>query len=76
MSGWVAYGKVKVRVEWCKGCGICVALCPWQVLALDERGKVRVANEACNGCRLCEIHCPDFVLAIEPAGGGKADAAS
>ncbi|MEZ4602819.1 MAG: 4Fe-4S binding protein [Desulfobacterales bacterium] len=26
--------------SWCKGCGICVAFCPKQVLELDAEGKV------------------------------------
>lgn len=73
MSAWIGEGELRIRAEWCKGCGICVALCPRQVLALDERGKVQlVAEEACTACRICEVHCPDFVLSVVRGGGNLA----
>jgi len=58
-----------LRPQWCKSCGICVAFCPKQVLALDgETGKVSVVKpEECTGCRMCELRCPDYV--IEVVGG-------
>jgi len=31
--------KLAINREWCKGCGICVAFCPKDVLVLDEEGK-------------------------------------
>ncbi|MCI6870471.1 MAG: 4Fe-4S dicluster domain-containing protein, partial [Selenomonadales bacterium] len=50
----------------CKGCGICVAFCPKQVLALDELGKVQVVNEeACIGCGQCELRCPDYAIFVD-----------
>ncbi|MDQ0286268.1 2-oxoglutarate ferredoxin oxidoreductase subunit delta [Desulfofundulus luciae] len=58
--------NIEVRQSWCKGCGICVALCPKGVLVLDDSGKVAVANPGqCIGCGRCEIHCPDFAIGIE-----------
>ena len=55
-----------INREWCKGCGICVAFCPKQVLELDREDKaVAVRIEDCIACRLCELRCPD--LAIEVA---------
>lgn len=58
---------VEVIDAWCKGCDICVRLCPEDCLRLDHRGIVRVvAPEACTGCRLCEFLCPDFAIAVQP----------
>lgn len=58
--------KIQVRQNWCKGCGICVALCPKEVLKLDGSGKVAVANpDLCIGCGRCETHCPDFAVGVE-----------
>ena len=43
--------EITIKMARCKGCGICVAFCPKQVLALDELGKVQVANgDACIAC--------------------------
>lgn len=57
--------------RYCKGCAICVHLCPKKVLAisdkLNEYGNPypEVCNfNACSVCRLCELHCPDFAIDI------------
>ena len=53
-----------INKQWCKGCGICVALCPKKVLGLTD-GKVDVVNlEACIKCKLCEYRCPDFAIFV------------
>ncbi|NMC31307.1 MAG: 4Fe-4S dicluster domain-containing protein, partial [Veillonellaceae bacterium] len=42
---------VIINRKFCKGCGICVAFCPKQVLELDELGKVVDKNAAaCISC--------------------------
>ena len=69
-----------VRERYCKGCGICVAFCPKQVLALKS-GKVFVQRpELCIGCRMCELRCPDFAIEVrardeepEEGSGGEID---
>ena len=35
--------RLIINEKWCKGCGICVAFCPKQVLVL-KKGKVTSAN--------------------------------
>jgi len=61
--------KITVIPRYCKGCEICVKLCPQSVLEIKDF-KVHVARlEDCNGCMLCEIRCPDF--AIEVVGKSK-----
>ncbi|UCF04011.1 MAG: 4Fe-4S binding protein [bacterium] len=56
---------IRVNVEWCKGCEICVAFCPKDVLEM-EGGKVTVARlEECTKCMLCELRCPDFAITVE-----------
>ncbi len=55
---------VTVDRKRCKGCGICIALCPTDVLEMEHpEMKCRVARvEACIGCLMCEMHCPDFAI--------------
>ncbi|HHW07301.1 MAG TPA: 4Fe-4S binding protein [Clostridia bacterium] len=56
---------VRINTAWCKGCGICVFLCPQGVLKLKQ-GKAFVYDPiACVKCRNCELHCPDFAIQVE-----------
>ena len=59
--------EVKIRIipRFCKGCEICVKLCPTKVLGM-EMFLVKVVNiDACNACMLCELRCPDFAIFID-----------
>lgn len=66
---------VQIYRDWCKGCGICAALCPKQVLGRnDEGGPVVVDPDACIGCGWCELHCPDFAISVRPRPSAPAGA--
>ena len=56
--------KIKINTSWCKGCGICVAICPKNVLVLGESVVEVKDKESCIACRQCEYHCPDFAIVI------------
>ena len=57
---------LKVKLERCKGCGICVEFCPKKVLEVSELEKVVVAREQdCIKCKQCEMRCPDFAIFVE-----------
>ena len=59
--------KVKISVipRFCKGCEICVKLCPTQVLGM-EMFKAKVADiDKCIICMACELRCPDFAISVE-----------
>ncbi|MCF8086117.1 MAG: 4Fe-4S binding protein [Desulfohalobiaceae bacterium] len=56
----------QIKRSWCKGCGICVAFCPKEVLELDQEQKATPERASqCVGCRTCERMCPDLAIAIE-----------
>lgn len=62
-------GSVEIRLEitqaWCKGCDICVKMCPERCLALNEHQVAVLSDpEACTGCRICEWLCPDFAITV------------
>jgi len=63
----VESAKVKINIipRFCKGCEICVRLCPTQVLGL-EMFKVKVVDvDKCTICMACEMRCPDFAISVE-----------
>ena len=52
--------------EWCKGCDICVKVCPERCLILNADHKVELTDpDACTGCRICEWLCPDFAIDVK-----------
>ena len=64
-------GAVIIEVEGCKGCGVCVPVCPTDVLKLAENvnGKgyhyAHMADpDACIGCSSCGLVCPDTVITV------------
>ncbi len=57
--------NLEITEAWCKGCDICVKLCPERCLRLNARQLVELIDaEACTGCRLCEWLCPDFAIRV------------
>jgi 2-oxoglutarate ferredoxin oxidoreductase subunit delta len=65
--------QIRIDVEVCKGCGLCVYFCPRTVLRMNsqrhnKKGYVLpeiINREACTSCRLCEAGCPDLAIYIE-----------
>lgn len=65
--------KVTFRQERCKGCGLCVSVCPKKIVmmdtnALNDKGyhPATVSDMSqCIGCAFCATICPDCVITIE-----------
>ena len=59
-----------VNRAWCKGCNLCVEVCPSGILSLDAAQRVRVGDiRKCIFCGLCAVRCPDFVFILERLNG-------
>ncbi|MHA1145012.1 MAG: 4Fe-4S dicluster domain-containing protein [Candidatus Helarchaeota archaeon] len=61
-----------INEECCKGCGLCIEVCPKNVLDFSGRFNkkgydvVEVKDpEACINCKRCELICPDFAISVE-----------
>ncbi|MBC8584393.1 4Fe-4S binding protein [Youxingia wuxianensis] len=65
--------KMTVRENLCKGCGLCVEVCPKKIIFLDK-SKLNVKGyhpatviemDSCIGCAMCAIMCPDCAITVE-----------
>jgi NAD-dependent dihydropyrimidine dehydrogenase PreA subunit len=58
-------GKLRVDVDECKGCGLCVEACPPKVIFLSEGlnhygyRTATYAGMGCTGCGICFMVCPE-----------------
>lgn len=59
----------------CKGCGICIEVCPQKALRFSDHElgfhstpSVEVNVTKCIACGICEISCPDCALRIDKNG--------
>jgi ferredoxin len=58
-------GTVDVQADLCKGCGLCIAMCPTGLLVrseeLNSRGYryAEYVGEGCTACGICFHACPE-----------------
>jgi 2-oxoglutarate ferredoxin oxidoreductase subunit delta len=63
-------GAIVINIERCKGCEVCVDVCPESVIAMSKavNGKgyhyAESINENCTGCTNCAVVCPDGVITV------------
>lgn len=63
--------RVEIDQEFCKGCDICLELCPKQVFQESDeispkgfKKRVPLFSERCVGCLICEELCPDLAISV------------
>ena len=65
--------KLTFKTDTCKGCGLCVDVCPKGLLKLSEQKinkkghhPAELTDEAaCIGCASCAVMCPDCIIKVE-----------
>jgi len=70
-------GTVKIDVETCKGCELCIEACPQDSLAMSKEINTKgyhyavLVQDNCTGCVNCALVCPDAVITVYRAGKKK-----
>ena len=63
-------GKIIIDTEGCKGCGLCVVVCPKEGIVISNQSNTHgyfpaeAKNTDCTGCAMCAIICPDAVIKV------------
>lgn len=58
-------GQIEIRVDECKGCGLCVITCPVHCLEISDTlnsmgyNPVQYSGQGCTGCGICFYVCPE-----------------
>jgi ferredoxin len=53
----------------CTGCGMCVIVCPHEVLLIQDLKVVIVDKDACMECGACAQNCPTGALTVQSGVG-------
>lgn len=63
--------KFYLKVDKCKGCGLCVRACPKKLLQIGEQINIQgckyveITDESsCISCASCALNCPDMCINI------------
>lgn len=65
-------GYVKIDFDWCKGCHLCIEVCPQKVLQVAKvlnsqsyyPAEFNDNDEKCKGCALCAMVCPEAIIEV------------
>ena len=65
--------RMNVNFERCKGCGLCVTVCPKKIIEiqnekLNSKGYYTsrcIDDEKCISCARCAVMCPDCAISIK-----------
>lgn len=68
----MASGRIEIDTERCKGCSLCVPVCPKQVIEMAHWFNAKGYHPAqlvdpegeCTGCMLCAVMCPEAAITV------------
>ncbi len=63
-------GKITIDFERCKGCGLCVTVCPRNSIVISKQPNkngyfpAQASDTDCTACANCAIICPEAVITV------------
>ncbi|MCK4830277.1 4Fe-4S binding protein, partial [bacterium] len=58
----------EINSAYCTGCGVCVSVCPYQAINLNEESKAEINEAVCKGCGLCAASCRSGAASLKGFG--------
>ena len=63
--------KIVVDEERCKGCELCIPVCPKHIMVMSKKFNkkgyhpaTQINLEECTGCAFCAMTCPDVAIEV------------
>ena len=60
---------LELSAEKCSGCGMCLEVCPHEVIGLEAKKAVIRDLDACMECGACARNCPSGALSVQSGVG-------
>ncbi len=63
-------GKIVIDTEKCKGCRLCVGVCPQGCIVISKTSNsngylpAELGGDGCSGCAMCAVMCPEAVIEV------------
>lgn len=57
--------SIEVDADKCTQCGICVEICPLDLIRLDEEGFPYLKYDECWYCNACVYECPEEAIVLK-----------
>ena len=63
-------GRIVIDTERCKGCRLCVTICPQKSIVISQESNqngyfpAQAKNTNCTGCAQCAIVCPEGIIEV------------
>lgn len=75
MTERTSRGTIVIARDRCKGCELCIAACPVDVLSMSTEAnaygfRFPLLEPGCTGCTACQAVCPDFAIEVYKFEGG------
>ncbi len=64
------HGHIKIEIENCKGCELCVNECPQNSLTMSKNINKKgyyyavLKDDTCTGCTNCALVCPEAIITV------------
>lgn len=64
------HGHIKIEIENCKGCELCVSECPQDSLRMSKNINKNgyhyavLVDDTCTGCTNCALVCPEAIITV------------
>jgi len=64
-------GKIRIRGDLCKRCGLCIEACPKGCIVVSKKineksffPSEQKKGSECTGCGLCAVMCPESIIEV------------